>query len=256
MSKEHLWPEWMHPYLPEIPEPKYWTAVASATDEYEQLDRLKPQMGHVYTKHIKVVCRNCNSGWMGDIEETVIPILTPIIQGYFATLGPDEQCKLATWVALKVLVAEHDKYAMPVSTKPILKKFMKNHTVPDEMKIWIGRHNVFAWSSGWWSRGLTMSSQPKMSVRPLRKNIQTSAIGIGQLFTLAFFSRFSRVHLEIDNPFVFRIWPIASDHIEWPIHIMPPPMVGALANILDDLEARPDVVWGTVSGSQHSTNPL
>src|SRR4051812_4197374 len=104
MSKEHLWPEWMHPYLPKLPGAKKEDSYVRKTNKTIVQKYKKAQQGHAYTKTLKVVCKNCNETWMSQIEENAKPILIPLLQGLSFALNEIDNVKLATWFALKIMV--------------------------------------------------------------------------------------------------------------------------------------------------------
>jgi hypothetical protein len=65
MSEEHLWPTWMHPYLPINKEYGKHEMYGTVIDRIFRTIRKKPQMGQVFTMRIQnVVCKNCNETWM------------------------------------------------------------------------------------------------------------------------------------------------------------------------------------------------
>ena len=206
-------------------------------------------MGHVFTKKLKVVCKKCNETWMGNIEESAKPILIPIIQGKCVHLDHDSRIKLATWLALKFLIADNDKDAYPISSKDILKAFKECGEIPAEMKIWIAHHNEFQWSAGCWNRGLTVSFETKPPPSGFRKNVQTIAFGAGHLFSLTCLLLAERINLKINNPFTAQLWPSDFSVIEWPPPPLPPGGTGRLANVLDTFEANPNVKWGKPDNS-------
>src|SRR5438105_4011416 len=79
MSQEHLWSDWMHPILPKFENPiKDLGYMALHTTARTALRTFRSLQGHVYGETFKVVCRNCNNGWMGTIESTAKPFLIPM----------------------------------------------------------------------------------------------------------------------------------------------------------------------------------
>ncbi len=54
----------------------------------------------------RVVCRDCNTGWMSLLDGATKPILRPLILGEKRHLTSEDQKILATWVCLKNMVAE------------------------------------------------------------------------------------------------------------------------------------------------------
>jgi hypothetical protein len=190
MTEEHIWSEWMHPYLPKIPN-------AKKSEVYELLrmnawvtqTRKKPQQGHVYTKTIKAVCKNCNETWMRSIEENIKPILIPLLRGQPFTLRQKEKIKLATWLTLKVLVEEQEYPAEAVVQQQTRTEFMKSRKIPEETKIWIGIHDTDHWYTGLWHRTLTATLGPTPPITGRLKNIQSTAFGIGHVFSLTILTR-------------------------------------------------------------------
>ena len=201
-------------------------------------------MGHTFTKTIKCACKKCNESWMGDIEESAMPILTPIMSGHPIQIDYDNQTKLAEWLTLKFLVADCDRDTTPIASKKMLTAFMKNREIPGGLKIWIAHHNSFEWSAGVWALGLTMSFTPKKPSGRLRNNVKTFAFGVGHLFSLTFLSLLDGIDLEIDNPLTPNLWPSNFSTIGWPTPLVSHNDLGTLANIIEGLESRPDVTWG------------
>lgn len=60
--------------------------------------------GTAFQDVLKIVCdKNCNNGWMSDLENKVSPILGPMME----TLTTSQQANLASWAVKTVLVADH-----------------------------------------------------------------------------------------------------------------------------------------------------
>src|SRR5205085_10125063 len=96
--------------------------------------------------------------------------------------------------------------------------------------------NDESWYTGYWHRTalVTLSREPPV----LRnfKNIQTTAFGIGRLFTLSFIT--TLLELEF-NPTSFeriglvrRLWPLERDNIVWPLPLAPNRDIDQLAESL------------------------
>jgi len=112
MSREHLWSDWMTaakllPHGGEHVEVRN-VILGSARISVRSLTRTR--QGEASTKKRRTVCQRCNNGWMSDLEESVQPILTPLIKGEKITLFPTMLLTLMQWLTLKVLVAEHNFY--------------------------------------------------------------------------------------------------------------------------------------------------
>src|SRR4051794_6482907 len=93
MTEEHLWSDWLEQHLPKVSDPQ--TRASHADFRDGQLTRKrKIQQGHPHRKRFRVVCKRCNSGWMGDIEELAKPILLPLMRGESFDLQNNEKQEL------------------------------------------------------------------------------------------------------------------------------------------------------------------
>jgi hypothetical protein len=59
------------------------------------------------------ICRNCNQGWMSDIEARAQLHLTPLIQGRRIDLDEAAREAIAAWCALKAVTFKYVNPAMP-----------------------------------------------------------------------------------------------------------------------------------------------
>jgi hypothetical protein len=48
---------------------------------------------------VKRVCRECNSGWMQELDQRLAPLLIPMLNGHAVCFGPNEIVLMATWAA-------------------------------------------------------------------------------------------------------------------------------------------------------------
>jgi hypothetical protein len=137
MTGEHLWPEWMHPYLPKLENPQKDEFYRVVRGKYgpSETHHSKPRPGHTYTKTIRVVCRTCNNGWMNGLEELTKPILIPMLQGQFIELSRVQQRRLAVWIVLKMLVVENKVLADRVIQNDGLSFFRAYRTIPRGTKM-------------------------------------------------------------------------------------------------------------------------
>lgn len=53
---------------------------------------------------VRVVCHECNTGWMSDLDNGVKPLLTPAIGGREVQWDQAAQVEIATWAAMKSLI--------------------------------------------------------------------------------------------------------------------------------------------------------
>jgi hypothetical protein len=55
---------------------------------------------------VKAVCRDCNSGWMSDIENAARPAISSLVRGDIQHLNAKDAQSLATWTVKTALMAQ------------------------------------------------------------------------------------------------------------------------------------------------------
>jgi len=102
-SKEHVYPKWLR----SLQAP--YDGVISVV-ETPQGNQVRPtQVPFGIT--VNTVCRDCNTGWMHDLEEATRPLLTRMIRGQLCELTLTDQHLLAQWVYKTVLMIHEQSRA-------------------------------------------------------------------------------------------------------------------------------------------------
>lgn len=180
-SREHVWSEWMRDLLPKRPGAQLISRVG-ADEQHELLERR--EYGGVLQRKLKprVVCRECNTGWMSVLEETTKPILLPLILKEPCELTIEDQKTLATWMCLKNMVAELS-HPQTRATKPADYQRMYDLRLPPSgATVWLGAHTGEDWSMRYRHHGMRVahSSIPAMGGEddpPMNGQIATFTAG-------------------------------------------------------------------------------
>ncbi len=203
------------------------------------------RQGGARTKTIKVVCRQCNGGWMSALEEAVRPVLTPMMAGNEFALSDTQQALLARWIALKVIVADANVPQDTVMTREERSAFMTDHQLPAFLDIWIARTNGVLWSSEFHRHAATISFDRQH--QPIgAKSIQCMTFGAAQFLAFAVLDR-GRIGIGIEEKSkakALQLWPAMSPPLTWP----PPRTITdveahSMANTLDRVIASHQVKW-------------
>src|SRR5690242_19960499 len=101
---EHVIPKWMARLYPDIT----WEI------ENQLTGYVRPSKKYVHL--IVRFCKPCNGGWMHDLEDETIPILTPLIEGRRAVLSPEDQAIIKRWFCLRAMV--YDLHAAKRAPRP------------------------------------------------------------------------------------------------------------------------------------------
>lgn len=232
LSKEHVWPVWMHEYLPEDSSQKHKSQLSSfeivgGKKQFEKFD--VAHRGPL--KHLKLrrVCRDCNGGWMSEIETNAKENLVSLMLSERMVFTEEQIRSVAGWLALKTILFEYMWKAEPVATAEEYEYLERERVPPDNWHIWIGTHNVSTWRMRMFNQPTLAIDErtltPPIVLKPGQCNTNTTSFGLGQLFAYIFFSATDSVrdhHLTIDDcrtarnlPCVLRIWPYCNP-IEWP----------------------------------------
>lgn len=93
ITKEHVLPAWLR------------TSALVEFGEGEEVARLggqrvgEPRRAKPYTRRPRIVCQQCNNGWMKKLEDQARPILLGLLDGFKAILSPANQRIVAAWAA-------------------------------------------------------------------------------------------------------------------------------------------------------------
>ena len=142
---------------------------------------VRSRPGRMWTKKIQAVCVSCNTGWMSALENAVQPILTPLISTVPHTLTVSSIDILAKWIALKVMVGEHNHPKDAVTPAEDRAKFRSTLEIPSDFKIWIAKCGVVGWQSAYIRHTATLSLTPDFQPHHRFKNTQSVTFGIGDL---------------------------------------------------------------------------
>src|SRR6478736_5958394 len=86
-SHEHLLPEWLRSILPSDEPGIHYREVGGITTSWEK---------KAFTETTRIVCHECNTGWMSRLEKSAKPVLTPAV----ARIGLPVQFDLREqWIA-------------------------------------------------------------------------------------------------------------------------------------------------------------
>lgn len=142
LSREHLFGKWLSPVVVEAISDSSF----SKRDLYIETDRMEngvlvPQGRHSTSKlniTVGCVCKPCNNGWMGDMENAVIPIMQSLLGDGVHSVDESEQFELARWAAKTAVIS---RYVAGFEVAPLYREWLyKHHSVPINTLVWMGTY--------------------------------------------------------------------------------------------------------------------
>jgi hypothetical protein len=222
MTKEDIVPIWLGNLLKAIyPDPRGWSTVTGKRVPEGGFERRTARSGGPTEYKLKRVCKECNGGWMRDIENATIPILSPLIRGDALDAITSEQALvIATWMTLKVLT--FDLFDRPAIFAPNdCTSFFKEQCPPASFQTWIagimdpkvaGQAQAFArWNSYLYPGGGAGGLKPTGRILTLLINevVIQSVLLCKEVRDTSYFND---RHIPIVAP---QIWPFLED-VQWP----------------------------------------
>ena len=251
LSKEHIWPEWASPLLPSFPVNQHVEHTITSEDKGRVTSsRTREKTGNAWTKKIRVVCETCNNGWMSRLEVAAKPILTSLIAGAPCTVTAPDAQTLSKWIAMKIMVAEHNHREDAVSTGQQRMEFRTNLAIPEDFRIWVGRCGVDGWQTAYWRHCATVSLSPAITPEHRLKNLHSVTFGIGQLLVFVLHTTVKGLDVDVAvarNGMMTPLWPIAEPLV-WPTtRIVTSIEATFIAHSLDQMFRADKVHWRPLS---------
>lgn len=207
----------------------------------------RQRQGAIFTQQLRIVCgegsrhavAKCNNTWMGVIENNARPHLTNLIEGRECALKWPAQLAVASWIAVKAIVAEYT-FLPNVSISEKERRFVwKNKRPPGHWNIWIGKYLGSAWKpANFMHRSFRADwVPPEMEAATPRSviseaggvtmNTQSTSIAIGELFIQVHSSALPTFQTSFGGIFTEKLqqlWPPPKDRflkmfhqkIKWP----------------------------------------
>jgi hypothetical protein len=107
LDYEHIWGKWLLQYVHSKENKHSLKSTAIGTPGTLHTSHTRPRAGDPLRSKVKIVCKTCNSGWMGGIQSAAKPLLIPLIEGRRTTLGSSAQKAIAAWCAMATMTGEY-----------------------------------------------------------------------------------------------------------------------------------------------------
>lgn len=146
ITREHVVPDWIRKVIPRKSDTRTHSGLrflGVGTPNVTIVPFLNPQRGNSGNRKLFMVCHACNTGWMKDLQDELIPLLTPLMRGNWEDFTEAAASRIAVWAAMTVsVIAMSYRDSKGVTT--VERKFIReNRAVPPNWLVWIGRASGF-----------------------------------------------------------------------------------------------------------------
>lgn len=224
LTREHAWGAWLGRLLPEDDSVSHF--VTSGDDSWmppQHRKSIPPRRVNGPTKSIKykIVCGDCNNGWMSRLENETKSIIERLMDES-ATITID-QCDLQTlarWADKTAIVNEVGGSTGVVSTPEQRRTFINLDGADPRSEIWMGtfedpRGPLRKRHYFWGDPGIPpVTRQDAMVVGPIVFLVVNSVDDNGAGYTFEFDES------EHTSPYWVKIWPSPPDKVHWPLMAM------------------------------------
>jgi hypothetical protein len=226
MSDEHIWGDWLRGEIPFVGRKHFFHSV-EVRESGEEITDTRIRAGDPLNAQIRV-CRDCNHGWMREIQEDARPTLSSMFERDFLLLDRTQQEKLATWVCMSTMASDFlPRHEYSIVSNPKERKFLiSKRAPPSHWRIWIAHCEAFS-ALGQWLRFSFPARldnnvpKPELGER-LLPNSQTTAFVINRIFFFAMSSPANNFLWRWDwhtysqaKKHLFQIWPVIYNVVPW-----------------------------------------
>ena len=222
MSKEHIYAEWMSPYLQK--RQINYEARTTTIRRDGNLTSKKLIAGDPHSGKTRVVCKRCNNDWMSRLQSETKPILIPLMLGKRSVLSQNDQRKLAAWITMFTMVSEFKKSNVQKAAIPFSERFSfyKHPKAHENWKIWIANYERETWGELIVRTTFPVSDNgltPELGGDGMPiPNTQATTFVVGRLYVHVYSSQLQKLvnDQRLKAAGFVRLWPLAGRVIKWP----------------------------------------
>jgi hypothetical protein len=130
LTREHIWPQWLLAMFPKRRRTATRKIHGQPANTWET---------NTLELTAKVVCRDCNEGWMSDLENYAKPFVAHFIRfrGQRTFLSDDAIVAITAWVTLRTMIMDTLLPRHPYYRDAEREAFKETLTPPDGTRIWL-----------------------------------------------------------------------------------------------------------------------
>jgi hypothetical protein len=217
-SREDVIPSWLLKRLAEL---HGRGAVNRRAGLIDDPDRVRVDTKQGLRLRLRIVCHECNTGWMHLLEDETIPVLGPRLGPVALPITVAEQLTLAFWAAKTAIMLQgaNRKLGRPIPREHIETIYdardLRPCVLPGQITVWLAKHRGPSVGLAY----LVAFSVEPGSLRPVAEGHRYWVglrIGTVAFHILGHTLRPSDAQVVSQPPGLVQIWPVGLHQIEWP----------------------------------------
>lgn len=208
LSKEHIWADWLREYIPRTDAKTDHNVSIVSGFVYEKTKGKVDRPGDPHSQRLRVVCQQCNNGWMSEIQNRVKPNLSKLVVGEPADLTSMDRELLANWAVMFTYIWEQAEPKLITSTPQERRAFMETRSPPSGWTVWMAPYDGTLWKGRTWRRaGATGIDPSELTLH------QSTTFVAGKIAFHTFSSSSLNVQSKLfaqDNS-LYEVWPNAGN---------------------------------------------
>jgi hypothetical protein len=236
MSREHVTPKWIAKLFPGLADVEYHRVFREA----QGAPKTHRRSGLPFDQTVNRFCVDCNTGWMAALEETVAPILTPLIEDHPRSLDAVEQERIAVWATKTVLAFGPTNQGKVEIASPEIYRWFGDHKTPlPGSLVWLAYFaGAEAWPALFQHHGMVIAREDEPMPPPgSATNGFHSALTMGPLAIFVFWADMPDGAVArggSDDQRVL-VWPTYGPSVRWP----PPKSIASVAELQEQTRKAP-----------------
>jgi len=169
-SEEHVRPQWLLTLMKKWLPSKSMKMHSARLNKSGTVEKWVVNNPEIVTK---CVCRDCNSGWMSELEVIARPVILPLIEGTAKRITLSQQIKIIAWITKCAMIFDEMSGAHFFEHQECV-QFRKDLITPvDHTEVWLGYYSG-QHLGGYTHHGTGSNNAPPT---PNKSYVQTMAFG-------------------------------------------------------------------------------
>jgi hypothetical protein len=190
-------------------------------------------------------CRDCNSGWMDQVDRAAEQIVEPMVLGHKATIRRYlDQKAVARWISQVAILCDESQFQQVIPAEMRHAFYLDKEPLPG-MLVWLAR-TVSGWSVEMWVRAwlVTRGAEPRTTDRP---NLYLVTFRVIELVVQALVPLDGTTwHADRSGNMrhLRKAWPSTYTPVSWPpAAVLPAEDLDTFAKSFEPPNVKPGEMW-------------